>query len=539
MASRLSGGLRLVDIPLDILANILEYLTFRDLIALSLTTSGLRYVCPAPLDEDTGEKSFCFASGHLRLLPRSPNEAHGESQGHGEPHGPEKCPYCGHELCSAACATALFLDSDVGIFYPRHLFPTHHAIFKYSPNSPDRQNTLLPPTPSGGRPRQYSTIWCEHHRCPRDLFAPDSGLADKARVQGINNFLVEYHSWRWGPHVNSTRLGYWLHDQWLVGHKPPANDISHPQPSEQSNVDTPTSLDPTAYGVDEPIPVHEKSYYRTICLHCLGHCQPWSRFRMRGLRVKRPPEYICRCRIARQNLRHEQHHILKPDWKLFRGCRSCGNCSVRFDRIEGFDFVDESMRPQPMSRGFRGIVAPEDGSQLPVPRQGLWVYLATECKASTQGQGMLAVPAGASRMQAVDMEENARALRIVRGYDIIPLPPMNIGVQHLPYNVLEQILGYVTLDNRSCGMYRSKSALEASYCFLKASRRDFSERWGVSEPYSVMANRCGCSQMQRRRNWTVTFDFSNTEMYMLGQCSHKSRRMQLESQRLEYRRLHA
>ncbi|KAJ6263138.1 hypothetical protein Dda_1698 [Drechslerella dactyloides] len=537
--------LRFVDLPFDILTQILEYLSFRDLISLSLTTSGLRYVCPDRSEDDTTGKALCFATLHLKFLSRSPHSSLRKVE------GPQKCPYCDHDLCSAACASALFLDSDTGIFYPRKLFPTHRTTLRRPANGANGATLTHagqpPADDEAGRPPlvvlptkwpRYSTVWCEHHRCPRDLFkrashsgAPDgTGSGGTMRIQGANAFLVEYNAWRWKVPQTQARIGYWLHDQWLVGYKHTT------QVTAVSDGDgfrqlpgTDARGQPQSDG-DEVVPIREKLCYTRTCLHC-------TRPTRRSIDPQWPDEPVavyCEC---------DAHF----DGMKGAGCRWCGVSTIRFNRIEGFDYVSEGAQP---SRKVWELKLPADPSQrVPFPREGFWLCLATECKVSAYGEGMLAVPEGSKRMQPVDAEAAARALRIVRGHDIIPLPRTTLGIQRLPYDVLHKILEYLTHDPKSRDVYCL--ALQTSYCFVKASGgTPQTVQWyePLAEPYSIMERhwshppspdppdkrRAADAKYPKLPLPLGGFDFSETRVYMIGQRTHKRRRIPLVYRRYDW-----
>ncbi|KAF3904436.1 hypothetical protein ABW21_db0208639 [Orbilia brochopaga] len=230
------------NLSIDILAMIIEYLSFHDIVALSLTTKGFRHLnrhlpsstsTPPP---SPGNEALCSARIHQRFLPPRP---HNYSQ---------KCPYCLHPLCPPTCASALFLDTATGIFFPASLYPLYKAHFRYRTGPPKQEPalTVSAPTkrgsfigtqrdsfilPHGSNKRysatftpkplecMYSTIWCEHHRCPRDMLTQKKSY-DINGNNGVEKFLQEYHNERqWKQTRRDRGPRYQLWARWLVGYK--------------------------------------------------------------------------------------------------------------------------------------------------------------------------------------------------------------------------------------------------------------------------------------------------------------------------------
>ncbi|KAK6512568.1 hypothetical protein TWF481_001453 [Arthrobotrys musiformis] len=173
------------------------------------------------------------------------------------------CSYCLERLCPPTCATALFLDSRTGIFFPASLYPVNDATAAptqrflrtttlnerftgyweyqgqyYEPeyaNSPDHKGKLR-------QKPVYKTIWCEHHRCPASLISHNSSIK--------NPSLGSYRFFQ--DHENSP----WLKGQMWKG--PPRDYIPEPQNEL-------VGYRPVGSGLE---PVYEPSFYDTICRTC-------------------------------------------------------------------------------------------------------------------------------------------------------------------------------------------------------------------------------------------------------------------------------
>ncbi|EWC43851.1 hypothetical protein DRE_07295 [Drechslerella stenobrocha 248] len=228
----------LLNLSIDILAMVIEYLSFRDIVALSLTTKGFRHLnrqLPATTSTpppSPGNEAMCSAKIHQRFLPPRPQNFS------------QNCPYCRHELCPPTCSTALFLDTATGIFFPAALYPLYKAHFKYdtangkhesvlSVNSVNKRGSFIESQRNslilahGAYKRHsstltvkpmecmYSTIWCEHHRCPKDLFA-QKPLFESNENDGGEKFLQEYdNDQRWKLTRRDRGPRYQLWARWL------------------------------------------------------------------------------------------------------------------------------------------------------------------------------------------------------------------------------------------------------------------------------------------------------------------------------------
>ncbi|KAK6348164.1 hypothetical protein TWF718_005977 [Orbilia javanica] len=496
-----------LDLPIDILVQITNGLKFRDLIALSLTTKGLRYLRPER--PENRRELRCFFRIHRQFLSNEyvPQSQHKSRQ---KPQliPPANCPYCRGRLCPPTCETALFLDSDSGFFFPRHLFPTHLAKFKYGGKYAGYIKELDQGFPSRKRPGQiyfYSTIWCEHHRCPRDMLSKSKYYKVKDEL-GAPLFLKEYNHWRQTKlSCHEVGLGYWVHDRWKVGYRLP-----------------PGARDPASIDENDLIPVHEKFFYDSMCLHCLSelpfdsYMDLWRQAQFLG--------YSCSChkdwKLSGESQDEKRVRFGPRGWRTscirvrpppveHRGCHRCGYVSMKFTRIEAFDFVQKR----------------EDGVEIENGRtEGYWVYLATECApgpapAGYQGDEL-------QRMYPARPQENAKLLDIIRGldYGLIPLNPPRIGIQDLPYNVLRKIVGYLVepvLDED--GYFFS---LRASYCFVKCLYGDSAMDnvlQTLTEPYHILSDQIAHG-----------YEFHTTKTYIAGQIDHKARRLTPEIHRDYY-----
>ncbi|KAF3933799.1 hypothetical protein ABW20_dc0105327 [Dactylellina cionopaga] len=523
----------ILNLSIDILALVIEYLSFRDVIALSLTTKGFRHLRPqppSPPDESIplspplspGNEALCSARIHQRFLcPKAKICSN-------------KCPYCQHDLCPPNCSSALLLDTQTGIFFPASLYAPDRAVFKYSeeyikreaalltpnkreslligPNKRDsfmsighnkRESLLLSPKRQSTLPTQtakpvefvYSTVWCDHHRCPRDLLAQKKNFEND---NGAGKFILEYQNeQRWERTRRDRGPRYQLWTRWLVGYK------SEPQPQLQraasvvgtgsarkksiipwldgqsigpggsirrgsilpwfdrdrgaSLAPVPPPVVPGGTGrrkslfswldkfkdpseledAKEPEPIYERSFYETYCLHCL-----------RPLKVQSASKGLhslwagltCECITSSHG----------------GGCRRCGITSVRFTLVEAFDKI------------YQKNTTTNDGF---IKKQSHWLFLATECEI-----GRAAGPGAtveSTRLRPRDNVGTNRALNAVRGYEVNPLPELGpVGLQDLPYEVVRQIVEYLR-DGEARDPHFW--AMQASYCFPKAWQGSFGD----------------------------------------------------------------
>ncbi|KAK6500919.1 hypothetical protein TWF506_003677 [Arthrobotrys conoides] len=375
----------LLDLPIDIFYLVTKYLCFADLISLSLTTKTLRHICPRPrvhaFELDTKAEEKCFSRIHLRFLPPAALLEEVEKGTRdsifswtGSSAGP-RCPYCSHPLCSPNCTSALFLDTPTGIFFPRSLYNIPKATFRYSPEysspNPHGENPSIYKILSkeGGynphrsaEPFTYSTIWCDHHRCPRGLLIPDS--KSNRRSPGAKLFLEEYMQ-QWGelrfllrvkaPH-SIVRWSTWAND--LVGYE--------------------LTMRPIRGGAEySKKPVFEYGFYETVCRHCGLVCKD-ARL---GSTVF---ERVCRCFGPTDDL-----------W--LGGCRRCGLASVKFEVVEAFGWEDRKLAvatewKEGVGRRLEPINLKKRAKQLEIVRGRKLIEVAEKCRV-----GIMDLPAGVLR----------------------------------------------------------------------------------------------------------------------------------------------
>ncbi|KAF3201322.1 hypothetical protein TWF106_002861 [Orbilia oligospora] len=496
-----SSSATFLNLPIDVLVLFLNYLRTRDLIALSLTTKKLRWVRPAIdsladddlpdtlniripprvkslLQDQKKAEARCSHRIHQRFLPPS-KISH------------DKCPYCAHPLCPPSCPTALFLDTLSGVFYPAQFYHTNKAVFKYSTNIVQKLlfNSHVPTRTVGEDKTQkvvYSTIWCEHHRCPRNLFSSSGpSFLNSPLSTGAHKFLTEYtqtaSELQWRTVCSSKDLGHWVHDRWRVGYRPPSqNPLEKPPGSTTSNTVSPK-------------PVHEAYTYSLLCLHCLrsASCQ------MIGS-LPTPYEYSCFCEYIGNR----------------KGCVRCGVTTVRFTRIEVFDLPnDQTLANTGTTRKYV------------LPREGFWLYVATDYRVGPSPNPNAPEP---RRLYPVDVQRNNQLLSIVRGFEIIPLPPQpKIRLQDLPYSILQKIvlilnpmdpLRYIRFEESEYFCF------SASYCFIKAAHGRMAPLRSLDylkEPWYLM-----CSGRQG--------GFNSTEVFWKGQMDAKVREEQWKATRIAW-----
>ncbi|KAF3914353.1 hypothetical protein AA313_de0208938 [Arthrobotrys entomopaga] len=540
------------NLSIDILALVIEYLSFKDIIALSLTTKGYRHLRPsaAPLSPSLspplspGSDAYCSARIHQRFLCSNSSQTPSS----------EQCPYCQHDLCPPTCSSALFLDTQTGIFFPGSLYATDRATFKYSEEYAKRESALLTPNKrasflfagpghaGGGGERDsfvavqkrdsflispkrqstmymaintpkpvefvYSTIWCEHHRCPKDLLAQKRDFKNDSE-SGPGKFLVEYNNeLRWERTRRDRGPRYQLWTRWLVGYKSdPASQLQRATSpagtgsgSRRKSILPWTDSQETASsrgssprrsvipwmereGSLAPPPLPPSGSRGNSGRSGGGRSGPrrkslfsWlDKFKDPSeLEVDKQPEAV----YERSFYETFCLHCLRPlkiqtaskglhsNWSGLTcecitsnhggGCRRCGITSVRFTLIEAFDKV------------YQKRYNSNDGF---VKKQSHWMLLATECEiARASGPGSCVE---SKRLQPRDCIANSRAIDTLRGYDITPLPEMpSIGIQDLPYDVLRHIVEYVRDDESRDPHFW---AMQSSYCFPKAWQGSFGD----------------------------------------------------------------
>ncbi|KAK6515267.1 hypothetical protein TWF506_007610 [Arthrobotrys conoides] len=489
-----------LNLPIDVLVLFLNYLRTRDLIALSLTTKKLRWVRPvidSLADDDLPDTLNIRISPRVKSLLR--NEQKAEARCSHRIHqrflppskvSHDKCPYCAHPLCPPSCPTALFLDTLSGVFFPAQFYRTNKAVFKYSTNIVQKLlfNTHVPSRTVGEDKTQkfvYSTIWCEHHRCPRDLFLYSGpSFSNLSLSSGAHKFLTEYtqtaSDLQWRTVCSSKSLGHWIHDRWRVGYRP----------SDQNPSAKPSSI------TSNPIPqnpVHEAHFYDLLCLHCL---RPVSSQMVRSLPT--PYEYSCFC-----------EHIGNR-----KGCVRCGVTTIRYTRFEAFDLPNDQTLANTWTT-----------RKYVLPREGFWLFVATEYRVGPSTNPNASEP---RRLYPMDPQRTEKLLSIVRGFKIIPLPPQpRIKLEELPYSILRRIILLLNpMDPLRYVRFEESEyfCLVASYCFIKALHGKMAPLMSLDylkEPWYLMcAGRDG--------------GVNATEVFWKGQMDSKVREEQWKATRVAW-----
>ncbi|KAF3184496.1 hypothetical protein TWF106_002950 [Orbilia oligospora] len=449
----------LFTLPAEIFSLILNRLTFRDIVALSLTSRALRDIYSPP--EDLKRRRCAQKIHSVFLLPHVSPFEHSHSHNHYHYHQPYnknnsnvnsynnhgvsihasnsnfnpnsnsgacyKCPYCAHPLCPPTCSTALLLDSNTGIFFPASLWPDcARATFLYTHKPhPSKEHVDCRQPPSTGG--EYSTIWCSHHRCPRDLFS----IKHIHKRSGPESFLAEYRTRRGWKLARKSRGQAPKLARWFVGYKTKSQEealsISKEHPDKAGRVGC-----------------FEKVFYETFCRHCL---RPIEHV---GVKLYPRPLGSASCSSCSN----------APWGRWNRGCLDCGIVSVKIRMIDVFDEKWSGSKIFSKSKKRDGSLSNDLSWQ---EHDGYWLFLATECRiVSTIGA------VERRRLVPVNSEKAEDALNIVRGRSIHNIEKSKVGIEHLPYKILSQILGYLQEDWEDPSWY---SALTASYCFLKASQR--------------------------------------------------------------------
>ncbi|KAK6523493.1 hypothetical protein TWF281_001474 [Arthrobotrys megalospora] len=481
----------LLALPLDIFIPIYQYAGLRGQIALSLTTKRLRYLSPKKEDLSFGD-SLCVSKIYRQLIPpRSISCVYADEElVHKIRASPEKhnCQFCLEPLCSPICSSALFLDVATGVFYPQSLYPVSRAKLLCYPDTTtnDRyfgSNWTFGESGTFKVGTRYSTIWCEHHRCPRDIFASPadqkSSRTGKAKEKTKHFFgklkpgssksrehslpfppeeklkfeqdLREALDYRRRPHELSKN---WMGARFLVG------DGTTPRLNSK-----------------ETRPVYERFFYDILCRHCLHlHLKDQSR------------KQIVPTKSWTDN--YISQHGCVCNWTGQLGTSMCGTCgisTVKFTSVEAFDPIVEIEKGEVTKRTYPLYLATDCRIELEtgVRRQRKVKYLERE----VNGNGIWKSLAWRDENIFEETEEHVpepevqrivprfpdmakKHLEIVRGFQVRVLPPNRVGIDDLPYSVLKQILGYVLVEDGDGAADPERDVLAtclgASYVFFKA-----------------------------------------------------------------------
>ncbi|RVD89548.1 uncharacterized protein DFL_000551 [Arthrobotrys flagrans] len=404
----------LFTLPTEIFSLILERLTFRDIVAFSLTSRALRDIYTPPEDP---KRRRCAQRIHSVFLPHVNLYR----------RNVHKCPYCAHPLCPPTCPTALLLDSNTGIFFPSSLWPDcarARFLYAHKPHPSKEHVDCRQPPSTGG---EYSTIWCSHHRCPRDLFS----IKHIHKRSGPESFLAEYRTRRGWKLARKSRGQAPKLARWFVGYK---------TKSQEEAISISNGGNEKA---ERTAGCYEKVFYETFCRHCL---RPIEHV---GVKLYPRPLGSSSCASCSS----------APWGRWNRGCLDCGIVSVKIRMIDVFDEKWSGSRIFSKSKKRDGVSNDLSWQE----HSGYYLFLATECRIiNTIGA------VERRRLVPVNPQKADEALNIVRGRKIYNIDKPKVGIESLPYKILSQILGYLQEDWEDPSWY---SALTASYCFLKASQR--------------------------------------------------------------------
>ncbi|KAF3103790.1 hypothetical protein TWF706_004829 [Orbilia oligospora] len=485
----------LLGLPLDVFLPICEYAGLKSRIALSLTTKRLRYLSPKKEDM-TFPETLCVSRIYRQILP--PLEIECVYAGLGQGADPEeaenqkiKCQFCLAPLCSPRCSTALFLDIATGTFYPESLYPVSRAKLLCYPDTTTKDHEFAYSwkhfhSSAFKIGTTYSTIWCEHHRCPRDIFAiSDSKAPANKKSSGKSNSAKEktkqvleklkigssksskplpFHPIEklkfeidLSDVLNICRGGHEISRNWMVS-RFYVGDRAIPESTCQNTE-----------------PVYERAFYDILCRHCLRlHLKDQPRHRIVPTKAW-TDTYIsslsCVC-----------------NWTGRLGTSGCGTCgisTVKFTSIEAFDPTVEMVNAEMVKQKYPLYLATECRIEIAVgaKRPGKVEYREREVDEYNKWRGIAWRSNGfrpseehetdfeIQRIVPQSLEMAQKQLAIVRGeqFAVLP-PPPRVGITDLPYPVLKKILVYVLGEDGEGVMEKDglSACLRTSYVLYKA-----------------------------------------------------------------------
>ncbi|KAK6538562.1 hypothetical protein TWF694_010141 [Orbilia ellipsospora] len=438
----------LLNLPLEVFNMITADLPYYDILSLSLTTRRLFRLYPTP-DQLPSTETYAewrkqAICNHLILHRYLPHRIFDI------PENPDMCPYCSVELCPPTCPSALLLDSKTGVFYPASLYPLgplHPAMLQFLAPEAQSKSRFAPtdlPRLTNLRtfPKDtYTTIWCSHHRCPADLLS--ANFQEKSAPAGSIRFWHDHndrYNIQWDPtktnlnqahtHKNASLVIKPTQDlkliEKLVGYR--TKSQTPPTPGFSSKRNT----------VEIPIPVHETTFYDSLCRHCRLPLPVSSSELWFGI--------TCTCDNKARNRDHS-------------GCSTCGAVSMKFTTIEAFEPIIYREKKQRHLKSFK-------------------LTLATEVRVEKKFvDGKLV-----DHLVDVFPDAARRNLDLVR-YSRITPPPVQtlprIAIPNLPDNILDLITGYLLENTRFD---------EAG--FISKARRFLFQSKGVWDWYHDRADYC-------------------------------------------------
>ncbi|KAF3909558.1 hypothetical protein AA313_de0205233 [Arthrobotrys entomopaga] len=407
----------LLNLPLEVFNMITGYLPYYDLLSLALTTRRLFRLYPTPDQlpptETYGEWRKQSICNHLILHRYLPHRVFDI------PETPDQCPYCSVDLCPPTCPSALLLDSKTGVFYPASLYPLgplHPAMLQFLAPEAQAKSRFAPtdlPRLTNLRtfPKDtYTTIWCSHHRCPADLLS--ANLQEKSAPAGSIRFWHDHndrYNIQWDP--TKTNINQHNTNRQTSSNRKSTQDLKLIEKLvgyRTKSQNTPSSAFSSKRNtVEIPIPVHETTFYDSLCRHCslplpISSSELWF-----GI--------TCTCDT-------------KAYYRDHSGCSTCGAVSIKFTTIEAFEPIMYREKKQKYLKSFK-------------------LTLATEVRVEKK------LVDGKLVDHLVDVFPDAarRNLDLVRYSRITPPPVQTFPkttIPNIPDNILDLITGYLLEDTR-------------------------------------------------------------------------------------------
>ncbi|KAK6499033.1 hypothetical protein TWF481_011602 [Arthrobotrys musiformis] len=484
----------LLNLPLDIFLPICEHAGLKAQIALSLTTKRLRYLSPPKENLSFGD-SLCVSQIYRQFIPpRVIKRAHpgprfslGGTSSDSDPEGQTRgidCQFCLQPLCSPRCSSALFLDVGTGVFFPASLYPVSRAELLCYPDQMIKEHEFGRNLQRGGpnafgRRVRYSTIWCEHHRCPRDIFTKSNPTGKKTGKSALAKEKTRHvfeklkiSSSKPAPFDPEEKLKFEqdLHDE--LGYHRRRNEISRVWMGGRFFVGYRSIPGSPAPSIE---PVYERFFYDILCRHCLHlhlRDQPrrtiiptksWSDYYI--------GEYGCACNWT---------GILNTS-----GCGTCGISTVKFTQIDAFDPTTKTGKLAGLKERYPFYLATDCRIELEVgaKRPGKVEDTEPEVNEYDRWKDIAWRKNGFRPVDEHDVDHEIQRivprlpemvekhLKIVRGDILTGMPPPgNVRISDLPYPVLKRILVYV-LGEDGDGVMEKKdlaACLRAGYSLFKA-----------------------------------------------------------------------
>ncbi|KAK6513709.1 hypothetical protein TWF506_008148 [Arthrobotrys conoides] len=379
-------------------------------------------------------------------------------------------------------------------FYPESLYPVSRAKLLFYPDTTTKGHEFAyswnrRSSSAFKDGTTYSTIWCEHHRCPRDIFGSSKVSANskngnkktgksasaKEKTKQVFEKLKIGSSKSPKPvpflPIDKLKFDIDLPEILDLEYRRPPNELSQNWMKSRFYAGDRTTTKSTHQTTE---PVYERFFYDFLCRHCL-HLHLREQPRHKIIPTKSWTDHY----VSNKGCACNWTGMLRTS-----GCGTCGISTVKFTSIEAFDPTVETVKSEVVKETYPFYLATDCRIELAIgaKRLGRVEHSKQEVDEYNKWRGIAWRSNGFGPSEDHDADHEIQRivprfpelakkhLEIVRGEKLAVLPPPKLGITDLPYPVLMKILVYVLGEDGEGVMEKDGLAacLSTSYALYKA-----------------------------------------------------------------------